>query len=111
MVRGEVDERVPVEVVCEVGDAPVRPIAEGLFRRLVGRMRGKVAWTRVKLLEVRDEKGGVMKRCVVQMRLRRLPQVVFAVTHPSAREAVALAAERLKRVLARRLRQKPAVAG
>ena len=64
-----------------------------------------MAWTRIKLLDVRDETGVLMKRCVVQMRLRHSSQVVFAVTAHSAREALAEASARLERVLARRLQQ------
>ena len=98
-------KRLPIEVVCSESNAPLQPEVEGRFRRLIAQVKGRVAWTRIKLLDVRDETGVLMKRCVVQMRLRHSSQVVFAVTAHSAREALAEASARLERVLARRLQQ------
>jgi hypothetical protein len=98
-------ELAPIEMVLSESNTPLQPEVESRFRRLINRVKGRVAWTRIKLLDVRDETGALMKRCVVQLRLRHAPQVLFAVTAESAREALAEATARLERVLARRLAQ------
>lgn len=92
-----------VEVVCFPAHEAMRSTVVERIGKMVRRVKEHVVWARIKLLEVRDETGTQLQRCVVQLRLRALPQVVFAVTHPNAREAVAMAAERLERVLVRRL--------
>jgi hypothetical protein len=59
----------------------------------------------VKLADVNGPRGGTDKRCVVQLRLRNLPDVVFAITQLEVRAAVDEAANRVSRVLAQRLRR------
>jgi len=71
-----------LELVCE-GQTCHEIDKEELANRFSGairRFRDRVTWARVKLVDVRDETGAWAKRCVVQMRLRQRPQVVFAVT-------------------------------
>ena len=101
--RSEAPRTAAVEVVCSTENEAIRPTVVERIGKVVRQVKDHVVWARVKLIDVRDETGALVKRCVVQMRLRHRPQVLFAVTHPSAREAVAMAAMRLQRVLDRRL--------
>ena len=71
----------------------------------VGRFRDHIQWARVKVADVNGPKGGVDKRCVVQLRLRNLPDVVFAINQLDVRAAVDEAADRVARVLAQRVRR------
>ncbi|AUM01408.1 MAG TPA: HPF/RaiA family ribosome-associated protein [Pseudothauera hydrothermalis] len=73
------------------------------MRFAIGRFRDHIQWARVKLADVNGPRGGADKRCVVQLRLRNLPDVIFAITELEARTAVDRAAERVARVLASRL--------
>ncbi|MCK2089253.1 HPF/RaiA family ribosome-associated protein [Thauera aromatica] len=75
------------------------------MRGAIGRFRDHIQWARVKVADG----DGADKRCVVQLRLRNLPDVVFAIKQLDVRAAVDAAAERVSRVLAQRLRrqQKP----
>jgi len=77
------------------------------MRGAIGRFRDHIQWARVKVADVDGD--GADKRCVVQLRLRNLPDVVFAIKQLDVRAAVDAAAERVARVLAQRLRrrQKP----
>lgn len=71
----------------------------------IGRFREHIQWARVKVADVDGPRGGADKRCVVQLRLRNLPDVVFAITQLDVRSAVDQAAERVSRVLAQRVRR------
>lgn len=73
------------------------------------RFRSRIQWARVKVAPVDRDGGESDKRCVVQVRLRNLPDVVFSITKLETRAAVDAAADRLSRVLAQRLaRNQPA---
>lgn len=69
----------------------------------IGRFRDQIKWARIKVADVNGPRGGVDKRCVVQLRLRNLPDVIFAITEVEARSAIDRAADRVAQVLARRL--------
>ena len=73
------------------------------MRFAIGRFRDHIQWARVKLADVNGPRGGTDKRCVVQLRLRNLPDVIFAINELEVRAAVDRAAERLARVMANRL--------
>ncbi|THF59208.1 HPF/RaiA family ribosome-associated protein [Pseudothauera rhizosphaerae] len=73
------------------------------MRFAIGRFRSHIQWARVKVADVNGPRGGTDKRCVVQLRLRNLPDVIFAITELEVRTAVDRAAERVARVLASRL--------
>lgn len=75
------------------------------MRFAIGRFRDHIQWARIKLADVNGPRGGADKRCVVQLRLRNLPDVVFAITRIDLQVAVDEAAERVSRVLAQRLRR------
>lgn len=93
-----------LELVCE-GQTCHEIDKDELANRFSGAIRSfrdRVTWARVKLVDVRDETGAWAKRCVVQMRLRQRPQVVFAVTERVAQLAVERAVKRVQRVLERR---------
>lgn len=83
-------------------------LQEYVTRRMsfaIGRFRDHIQWARIKLADVNGPRGGADKRCVVQLRLRNLPDVVFAITQLDVRAAVDEAADRVGRVLAQRLRR------
>lgn len=83
-------------------------LQEYVVRRMrfaIGRFHDHIRWARVKVADVNGPRGGADKRCVVQLRLRNLPDVVFAITQLDVRAAVDEAAERVSRVLAQRLRR------
>jgi hypothetical protein len=71
----------------------------------IARFRAHVRCARIKVADATGTEGGKDKRCVVQLRLRNLPDVVFATTHLDLRIAVDEAAARAARMLARRLRR------
>lgn len=75
------------------------------MRFAVGKFRDHIQWARIKVADVNGPKGGTDKRCVVQLKLRNLPDVVFAITQIDVRAAVDEAADRVSRVLAQRLRR------
>jgi putative sigma-54 modulation protein len=75
------------------------------MRFAIGRFRDHIQWARIKVADVNGPRGGSDKRCVVQLRLRNLPDVVFAITQIDVRSAVDEAADRVARVLAQRLRR------
>lgn len=75
------------------------------MRFAIGKFRDHIQWARIKVADVNGPRGGPDKRCVVQLRLRNLPDVVFAITQLDVRAAVDEAAERVARVLAQRLRR------
>lgn len=93
-----------IELVCEGTqcDEVTKHEVVHRFSDAIRRFRNRVTWARVKLVDVRDETGAWAKRCVVQMRLRQRPQVVFAVTERVAQLAVEQAVKRVQRVLERR---------
>ncbi|MDR2259913.1 MAG: HPF/RaiA family ribosome-associated protein [Azoarcus sp.] len=66
------------------------------------RFRAHIRWARIK---VADAQGGADKRCIVQLRLYNLPDVVFAITRLDERAAIDEAAARAARVLAQRLQR------
>lgn len=76
------------------------------MRAAIGQFQHHIQWARVKLADVEGERGASDKRCVVRLRLRNLPDVVFAITRIDVRSAVDLAAERVSRVLAQRLHRR-----
>ncbi|MBN8441417.1 MAG: HPF/RaiA family ribosome-associated protein [Thauera sp.] len=96
-----------IDLHCEnVEAAP--GLHEYVARRMrfaIGRFHDHIRWARVKVADVNGPRGGADKRCVVQLRLRNLPDVVFAITQLDVRAAVDEAAERVSRVLAQRLRR------
>jgi len=96
-----------IDLHCDgVESAPV--LREYVTRRMsfaIGRFRDHIQWARVKVADVNGPRGGSDKRCVVQLRLRNLPDVVFAITQLDVRAAVDQAAERVSRVLAQRVRR------
>lgn len=73
------------------------------MRAAIGQFHHHIQWARVKLADVESGSGMTDKRCVVRLRLRNLPDVVFAITRIDVRSAVDLAAERVSRVLGQRL--------
>ena len=96
-----------IDLHCDgVESAP--GLREYVARRMkfaVGRFRDHIQWARVKVAAVNGPEGGADKRCVVQLRLRNLPDVVFAITQLDVRAAVDEAADRVARVLAQRVRR------
>lgn len=95
-----------IDLSCDEANSThtLREYATGRIRTAIGRFRDHIQWARVKVANVRDPNGS-QKRCVVQLRLRNLPDVVFAITQLEARAAVDEAANRLARVLAQRVRR------
>lgn len=73
------------------------------MRMAFGQFRDHIEWARIKVADVSGAGGGTDKRCVVRLRQRNLPDVVFAITEFEVRAAVDRAAERVSRVLAQRL--------
>lgn len=100
-----------IDLHCDNVDvAPgLRDYVARRMRFAIGRFQDHIRWARVKVADVNGPRGGTDKRCVVQLRLRNLPDVVFAITQIDVRTAVDQAADRVARVLAQRLRrqQKP----
>jgi putative sigma-54 modulation protein len=98
---------VRIDLSCDDANSThgLREYATDRMRAAIGRFRDHIQWARVKVANVRDSNGSHDKRCVVQLRLRNLPDVVFAITQIEARAAVDEAANRLARVLAQRIRR------
>ena len=96
-----------IDLHCDgVETAPgLRDYVAQRMRSSIGRFRDHIQWARVKVAAVNGPEGGADKRCVVQLRLRNLPDVVFAITQLEVRAAVDEAADRVARVLAQRLRR------
>lgn len=96
-----------IDLHCD--DAEVTPVLRDYVTRrmgfAIGRFRDHIQWARVKVADVNGPRGGQDKRCVVQLRLRNLPDVVFAITQLDVRAAIDQAAERVARVLAQRVRR------
>ena len=78
-----------IDLSCDEANSThtLREYATGRIRTAIGRFRDHIQWARVKVANVRDPNGNHDKRCVVQLRLRNLPDVVFA-TQLEARAAV-----------------------
>ncbi len=76
-----------IDLHCDgVETAPgLRDYVAQRMRASIGRFRDHIQWARVKVADVNGAEGGADKRCVVQLRLRNLPDVVFR--HHSARRA------------------------
>jgi len=94
-----------IDLQCN-GVEPPAGLREYVARRMkfaIGRFRDQIKWARIKVADVNGPRGGVDKRCVVQLRLHNLPDVIFAITEVEARSAIDRAAERVSQVLARRL--------
>lgn len=94
-----------IDLQCEGFEAPSK-LREYIARRMrfaIGRFRDQIRWARVKVADVNGPRGGVDKRCVVQLRLRHCPDVVFSITEVEAHSAVDRAADRVARVLVQRL--------
>lgn len=96
-----------IDLHCDgVEAAPgLRDYVTRRMRFAIGRFRDHIQWARVKVADVNGPRGGADKRCVVQLRLRNLPDVVFAITQLDVRVAVDEAADRVSRVLAQRVRR------
>lgn len=94
-----------IDLQCADPDASsgLRDFIARRMRLAIGNFGDRVQWTRVKVADVDGPGGGADKRCVVQLRLRNRPDVIFAVTAAGARVAVDRAAERVAQVLVRRL--------
>jgi hypothetical protein len=94
-----------IDLQCNGIEAPAS-LREYVARRMrfaIGRFRDHIQWARIKVADVNGPRGGVDKRCVVQLRLRNRPDVIFAITELEARPAIDRAAERVAQVLSRRL--------
>ena len=96
-----------IDLQCDgVEAAPgLRDYVAQRMRSAIGRFRDHIQWARVKVADVNGAEGGADKRCVGQLKLRNLPDVVFAITQLEVRAAVDQAADRVARVLAQRLRR------
>ncbi len=94
-----------IDLQCEGIEGPqgLRDYVARKMRMAIGRFRDHIQWARIKVADVNGPRGGVDKRCVVQLRLRNRPDVIFAITELEARSAVDRAAERVAQVLVRRL--------
>lgn len=103
-----------IDLRCDDAEAApgLRDYVAQRMRTAIGRFHGHIQWARVKVADVGGAPGSGDKRCVVQLRLRNLPDVVFAITQLDVRAAVDAAAERVARVLAQRLQrqQRPTLA-
>jgi putative sigma-54 modulation protein len=97
--------RIDLDGVQQESRAQLRDYVQERMGAAIGRFRGHVQWARVKVADVQHGEGSQDKRCVVQLRLRNLPDVVFAITQFEVKAAVDQAAERLTRVLSQRLRR------
>jgi ribosome-associated translation inhibitor RaiA len=96
-----------IDLHCDNAET-VTALRDYVTRRMaaaIARFQHHIQWARVKLADVDGEGGGVDKRCVVQLRLRNLPDIVFAITRLDVLAAVDQAAERLSRVLGQRLQR------
>lgn len=94
-----------IDLHCDHAET-VTALRDYVTRRMgaaIGQFQRHIQWARVKLADVEGEGGGVDKRCVVQLRLRNLPDIVFAITRIDVLAAVDQAAERVSRVLGQRL--------
>lgn len=94
-----------IDLQCE-GLERAQVLREYVLRKMrmaIGRFRDHIQWARIKVADVNGPRGGVDKRCVVQLRLRNRPDVIFAITEVEAQSAVDRAAERVSQVLVRRL--------
>lgn len=96
-----------IDLSCDDANATpgLREYATSRMREAISRFRDHIKYARVKVADVSDSDGSRNKRCVVLLRLRNLPDVVFAITQIEARVAVDAAANRLARVLTQRLRR------
>ncbi|AMO38806.1 MULTISPECIES: HPF/RaiA family ribosome-associated protein [Thauera] len=96
-----------IDLHCDGVEAPpvLRDYVSRRMSFAIGRFRDHIQWARVKVADVNGPRGGSDKRCVVQLRLRNLPDVVFAITQLDVRAAVDQAADRVARVLAQRVRR------
>lgn len=94
-----------IDLQCNGVESPsgLREYVARRMRFAIGRFRDQIRWARVKVADVNGPRGGVDKRCVVQLRLRSCPDVIFSVTELEARSAIDRAAERVARVLVQRL--------
>lgn len=94
-----------IDLQCEgiEGRQGLRDYVAQKMRAAIGHFRDHIQWARIKVADVNGPRGGVDKRCVVQLRLRHRPDVIFAITELEARSAVDRAAERVAQVLMRRL--------
>ena len=94
-----------IDLHCDGVEAPpaLRDYVARRMRFAIGRFRDHIQWARVKVADVNGPKGGADKRCVVQLRLRNLPDVVFAITQLEVRAAVDEAADRVARFFIARL--------
>uniref|UniRef100_A0ABX1N726 HPF/RaiA family ribosome-associated protein n=1 Tax=Aromatoleum buckelii TaxID=200254 RepID=A0ABX1N726_9RHOO len=94
-----------IDLQCSGLEAPsgLRDYVARRMRFAIGRFRDQIQWARIKVADVNGPRGGADKRCVVQLRLRNCPDVIFSVTGTDARPVVDLAAERVSQVLVRRL--------
>lgn len=95
-----------IDLQCEVPSG-LRDYIATRMRQSFGHFRDRIQWARIKVADVKDPEGSDDKRCVVQLRLRNRPDVVFAVTAAGARAAVDRAAERVAQMLVRRLGRRP----
>lgn len=96
-----------IDLQCEGIETPAG-LRDYIAKRMgfaIGRFQEHIRWARVKVADVNGPKGGVDKRCVVMLRMRNLPDVVFAITQFDVRVAVDQAADRVAQILSRRLRR------
>lgn len=86
---------------------PVSPeVREHIERRLffaLGRFTARLRGVRVRLADVNGPRGGVDKRCTIQVLLPRVAPVIVEEVHEHAPAAVDLAADRAGRAVARKL--------
>ena len=90
-----------IDLQCEVPSG-LRDYIASRMRQSFGHFRDRIQWARIKVADVKEPEGGGDKRCVVQLRLKNRPDVVFSVTAAGARAAVDRAAERVAQMLVRR---------
>jgi hypothetical protein len=94
---------VRIDLCCDGAEA-LRAYVVHRMQNAMGRFRTHIRWARIKVADAGEGATEGDKRCVVQLRLRNLPDVMFAITRFDVRSAVDAAAMRAARILACRLR-------
>lgn len=98
--------------ICGEGAEVLRSYITYKLREVMGGLCAHICWARIKLADVVGD--GVVagdKRCVVQLRLRNLPNVMFTITRLDVRSAIDAAVVRAAQMLTSRLKQGGLTAG
>ncbi|MDR3087422.1 MAG: HPF/RaiA family ribosome-associated protein [Azoarcus sp.] len=93
-----------MQIVLRCGERETESLRDYIAQQMnaaIARFRAHIRWARVKVADANETD----KRCVVQLRLRNLPDVMFAITHLDVRAAVDKAAAQAAWMLTRRLRR------